>query len=364
MPTPSKPVDTNVKVPAAVARAAAAAEAAQAAAYPAAAPAPDPAPVNDTITLVEPPAPQAPIDITDINQPPVAPSAPATVTPQGNPTDPNDETWQHKFNSVNGRYTRQTQVVDQMQQTISSLQDQINVQNEIIQGMAASAPAALPAPAAHQPLITDSDVQAYGADFIDIVKRAARDAVAGDIGGLQNLLAGMDQKVTTVDTRVRTETDAHRLAAMEQMLDRELPTWREVNVNDEFKSWLLLQNPYTGDIRNNELQAAWAARKAPQVLAFFRGFVSEQAATAPQSPNNPQPASQPASGVTLEDLAAPGRARAPAANEPPAEKPIITRQQITDFYTAVRQGKYRGRDEEKARHEAMIILATREGRVR
>lgn len=360
----AKPVDDNVKIPDAVRRAAAQAEAAQAAAYPQ--PTPSPAPQPDTINIIEnPPQPVSSVEITDISAPPTTPP-PATppVTQTGNPSDPNDDTWQHKFNSVNGRYTRLKEQSDQQTQTITSLQQQISILNDVVEGMASAPAPTVTPPAERTALITDADVQAYGQDFIDVVRRAARDAVGGDLDGLQNLLVGMEKKVTTVDTRVRQDTDEHRRVGMEQLLDRDCPTWREVNLDDEFKSWLLLTNPYTGNIRNDELQAAWAARKAPQVLAFFKGFISEKAATAPQPSIDAPSAPQPTSGVTLEDLAAPGRARAPAATEPPAEKPTITRQQITDFYTAVRQGKFRGRDDEKNRQEAMIILATREGRVR
>lgn len=363
----AKPVDTSVKVPAAVTRAAEASAAAHAAAYPnSAPPAADPLPVDPNISIVEPPAPS--LEIVDITAPQTAPSA-AVITPQGNPPpaddpNPNGETWRHKFNSVNGRYTRLEQIVRQQESTIASQQEQIDSMNEIMQAMAQQPAPSVSPPAPTQSLITDEDRKQYGDEFIDIVQRAARDALSGDLSGLQGLLSGVDQKVTTVDTRIRAETDAQRKQAMEHRLDVECPTWRDINFMPEFKSWLLLQNPYTGDIRNNELQAAWGARKAPQVIAFFKGFLSEQATVAPLVSTAPQPANQPAPGIALEDLAAPGRARAPAANEPPAEKPIITRSQISAFYTDVQKGKYRGRDEEKNRTEAMITAAAREGRVR
>jgi hypothetical protein len=47
----------------------------------------------------------------------------------------------------------------------------------------------------------------------------------------------------------------------------------------------------------------------------------------------------------------------------PAEKPIYTTQDITRFYTEVAAGKWRGRDEERARIDADISRAQHEGRI-
>jgi hypothetical protein len=61
-------------------------------------------------------------------------------------------------------------------------------------------------------------------------------------------------------------------------------------------------------------------------------------------------------------LAAPGRAKSAAAAAP-AEKPFFTSAQITRFYADVNSGKYRGREADKAKLEAQIFDAQREGRI-
>jgi len=111
------------------------------------------------------------------------------------------------------------------------------------------------------------------------------------------------------------------------------------------------------------LKAAYAANDAPRVLAFFNGFLAEEAASTPPAPA-PDPAAPVAPKVPLETFAAPGRAKSAATPLVPPEKPTISRADVTKFYEDLRRGVYRGRDEEKARIEAMIFEANRDGRIR
>ena len=146
-------------------------------------------------------------------------------------------------------------------------------------------------------------------------------------------------------------------------LDTKLANWREINVNDDFKEWLRLPDPYSGAIRFDMLRAAYAENNAPRVLAFFNGFLAEEAALAPSS-GEPDPTAETVKKVPLETLAAPGRAKTAAGNNAPAEKPIFTRAQIAKFYADAAAGKYRGKEVERDRFEKQIFEAEREGRIR
>lgn len=118
------------------------------------------------------------------------------------------------------------------------------------------------------------------------------------------------------------------------------------------------------------LDAAYQAADAPRVLAFFTGFVNDEAIAAgnvapaptPEPPQAPRQAA-----VPLERLAAPGRARPAGGSDAPnvpADKPTFTRKQISVFYNDVRRGAYAGREAEKAAREREIFSAQNEGRVR
>ena len=146
-------------------------------------------------------------------------------------------------------------------------------------------------------------------------------------------------------------------------LDEKLPNWRDLNTNEEFLSWLQLPDAYSGDIRHNMLKAAYAQGNAHRVLAFFNGFLAEEAAVAPAQ-GEPDYSTTTVSKVPLQNFAAPGRAKTAASASAPAEKLNISRAQVASFYADVAAGRYRGRDAEKNKLEAQIFEAQREGRIR
>lgn len=117
------------------------------------------------------------------------------------------------------------------------------------------------------------------------------------------------------------------------------------------------------------LDAAYGAASAPRVIAFFKGFVTDEIATgnmeAPAVTQQPPAAPrQPAVDMAL--LSAPGRARPASGGNTPApadDKPSFTRVQIAKFYNDVRAHVYDGRIAEKNSIEQAIFAAQREGRV-
>ena len=52
----------------------------------------------------------------------------------------------------------------------------------------------------------------------------------------------------------------------------------------ELHDWLRLQDKFSGAIQHELLTAAYEQNQTPQVLAFFNGFLAQEAALAPQLP--------------------------------------------------------------------------------
>jgi hypothetical protein len=197
--------------------------------------------------------------------------------------------------------------------------------------------------------------------MLDVMARRARETLSPEMAALKDQIAALENKLTgTVQTVSRTDRQN-----MLSSLDTTLPDWRRINDLQEFKAWLALPDPYFGVNRHSELLKAFAANDTSRVKNFFKGFISELAVTDPapdlELPN--MPAAQPAK-PGLESLAAPGRARTPAAVTPPDEKQIITTADVNAFYDAKRRGAYAGREEEFNRLEQELFKAQREGRVR
>jgi hypothetical protein len=120
------------------------------------------------------------------------------------------------------------------------------------------------------------------------------------------------------------------------------------------------------------LNVAYQAANAPQVKAFFDGFIRDEAVTgnedlAPQLERQSETPAAPQrqAAVPLASLAAPGRAKPASGDTPgPADKPTFTRTQISKFYSDVRKGIYAGREADKNAMEKQIFAAQNDGRVR
>ena len=349
MPEALPPVDPNVRVPPSVARLAALADAAHKQAYGEPQPDPNapPAPIAP-----EPPAP-APVAAPVAPEPPApaAPPAEPAPAPAAPPAEPAVGTAEHehaRFLSMKGRF-------DQSQVMLGSLQQQLqDMGDELVRTQRLIAQPRQEPPPQPQKLLTDEDVKTYGPELIDVINRAAREAVAPELQRVEQQTRQVNQKVT--QTAQQGVYDA---------LASQVPNWNEINNSAEFKRWCSLPDVYSGEVRGKLLNAAFRGANAPRVIAFFKGFLDEEVATG----NAPAPQAEPATpriaAVPLETLAAPGRAK-PATGDTrvAADKPIFTHRQVSDFYTNVRKGAFVGREPEKAAMEAQIIAAGREGRVR
>lgn len=357
-PEAKLPVDDTVKVPPNVAAATAAANALHAAAYPPAQPDPvvkDPPLQPDPAREQQPPIPAAPALADPVREQQAAPAAPG----------PNAEHTPAYF-AMKGRYDQANQTIGSMQEQMAELGDELVRTQALIRMNPRERDAAMDpnsgqrAPgAAPRRLVTDEDVKTLGPELIDAMQRIARDAIAPDLGRLGQAVQQTSQRVGQV-----TQAD------MITVLDREVPTWKEINTDPRFKNWCRSPDVYSGQVRGKLLNAAFQAANAPRVVAFFKGFLSEEQATGqlpvPGATQQPQVAAPRLAAVSLESLAAPGRPK-PAGGDSPAgaaDKPVFTRAQIQAFYRTVQQGAYIGRDADKLRDEQAIFAAQREGRVR
>lgn len=289
-------------------------------------------------------------------EPPKEPTE-TPITPAGNTAPVDDQTWEHKFKSMEGRYKAE---VPRLRDQIRALSEQIaNLQGVMATMEAAAKKESTPPELRAESLITADELKDYGEEFLSVVGKKAKQELVPLVASLQEEIKGLKSQLGNVGTSLATNARDKMFG----QLDSSVSNWREINQDEKFLDWLGLQAPYTSDTRMDLLQKAFRQNDAPLVLSFFKGFLSEEAALDPTK--GPKPNGADNSGkVPLESLVAPGRARTAAGKETPAEKPILTTRDIANFYSLVQQGKYRGRDKERAEHEAMIFDAQRDGRIR
>ena len=285
------------------------------------------------------------------------PKAEKAAKTEKSPSPADEESLEHKYKSLLGRYSRS-------QEQLRALADE--VQN--LRGTLASMQSAPSEPRAREDsnpeldadaIITPEEASDYGEDFLKIVGKRARQEVSRVTKAYQDEIDSLKKQLEGVSGFVKQDQHTKLLST----LDKELPSWRKLNTDEGFLEWLGLPDPYSGAIRHDMLKAAYAQGNPHRVLAFFNGFLAEEAAVAPAQ-EEPPLAEASASKVPLESLAAPGRAKTAASTPAPAEKPILSRAQIAAFYAEVAAGKFRGRDDEKASAEKIIFDAQREGRIR
>jgi hypothetical protein len=185
-----------------------------------------------------------------------------------------------------------------------------------------------------------------------------------EVASLKAKIDELDGKLSNVSSTVVQDAQSRMLSD----LDRQLPEWRQLNTDPDFVNWLQLEDSYSGVMRHILLKQAYERNQTPRVLAFFKGFLAEEAALDPAdspapSPGSPAQGSDQGSKVPLETLAAPGRAKVAAGGDAPAAKPTYTRAFISKFYSELAAGKWVGREKQSAELEQRIFAAQREGRI-
>lgn len=214
-------------------------------------------------------------------------------------------------------------------------------------------------------VLTDAEIEDYGTDLIDVIGRKAREVARTEfepmVVNLQNQVASLKQQIGVTDQRVavREQNDVFAL------LDTDVKDWRAVNVSQPFKDWLALADPFSGQTRQKLMLNAFDAKDAPRVKTFFEGFLKENAAVTSDSTAPPAGEAGNSATLQLEDYIAPGTPKTSTGQAgAPKEKRMWSNKDIASFYSDVNKGHYKARPEDKARIEADIVAATREGRIK
>jgi len=215
--------------------------------------------------------------------------------------------------------------------------------------------------------LTDEEIQDYGPEFVDVMRRVAAETAAPLNEEIHRLRAQMGH--------VQQETGNAFLNRMNTTLEGLIPRWADLNKDARFIEWSQLPDIFSGAIRKTLMQEAWNSGDPHRVAAFFQAFLAEEAATNPQGQGRQQlpppsrmvvsdtPMNPGTPGATLDlaSLAAPGRAHSAGAT--PAEKPVYTAADITRFYDDVKMGRWRGREQQQRAVDQDIMMAQREGRI-
>lgn len=275
------------------------------------------------------------------------------------PAAPGDD-WERRARSAQGRLDQALTANQQLAKRVNDLETEVNLMR--VRGAEPPTP---PVPRVVQKLIKKEEVDDYGEEFFDVVGRKAKEEVAPVIEDFSERLKRLESGQQAVGKVV----EQGQKRTVYDTLHDAVPEWRNINRHPAFLNWLAVPDTYSGRPRADLLKEAFSRHDADRVVNFFQGFLTEatgtppnngsrQGSSAPPLPGNGQGSERP----TLEQFAAPGRARSAPQNLPP-DKPVYTHAWIAKFMADKRTGKFRGREAEADATERDIFQAQHEGRI-
>ena len=261
------------------------------------------------------------------------------------------DTWEQKYKTLQGMYNKEVPRLSSENRELGSRVSQLE---SLLGDLKKQQTPVQEAPV--EKLITEDDVKEYG-DSIDVMRRAAKEEVAGQLGRVAQLekeiaeLKGVVPQVQQVKQQQKTTSEKQ----FWDVLNREVPNWNEINSNPDFQSWLLEVDPLTGISRQTYLEDAQRKQDAGRVINFFNTFAKVSGV------DNSARDKSATQSAELQKQVAPKRGRAgqPVNNDAKTYSP----KDIEKFFTDVRKGKYKGREDERARMERDIFAAQQEGRI-
>ena len=296
---------------------------------------------------------------------PTTPEAEQAVAPvEGQtPTEPviepvkpepksSEETWQKRYQTLQGMFNAE---VPRLNTQVKDLKDQLATALAKLELMT-KAPAEPAKPAA--PLVTEKDVEAFGGDLIDLVRRQAAEVFQQEKREMQSELQKLQGENVELKNQLGGVTE--RQGATDRRsyfaeLAKAVPDYEAVNVDPEFLSWLAEADPLSGQPRQAFLTQAFNTLDVAHTASLFQMWKKEAGRVV-----------QPKQEVRqeLQRQVAPGTSKSSAGQSANAGERSWSAAEIQQFYTDVAKGVYRGKADEAAKIESEIDAAVAMGRVR
>ena len=294
-----------------------------------------------------------------VGETPPAPPAPPPAAPA--PASPADD-WEQKYRTLQGKYDSE----------VPGLRSQVNGLQQVLANLEPRSPQEPtkpdPAPVVTTVGVPAKDIEEYGQELIDAVRRWARMEVQPLVDELRTKVDGLGSNFQKVERSAQETAVFNARTHVRAMLNADPvlgPVWEDLNKDAGFINWIKSADPFSGQIRQPLLQGAFDAGQADRVKAFFNAYLSEHTATQVPAQVPPHTPEQPGTGrPTLEDFAAPGRGSTTPPSGGAPEKRTWSQPEIAAFYRDVNRGVYAGKEADKLRIEQDIIAAATEGRIK
>lgn len=258
-------------------------------------------------------------------------------------THAEDETWQRRYQTLQGKFNAE---VPRLNSEVKELKHQL------AEAIARIDQATKPAPTQHEKLVTDKDVEAFGSDLVDLVKRQATEVARAEMGQEIDILKAKNAELVGKLTGVTERQGKSDLNTYFAELARLVPDYEVINVDPGFMEWLADTDPLSGHTRQDYLNEAFGSFNSQRTATLFNTY--KQLTAAPAVPEVPR---------ELTRQVAPGTSKVSAKPPTNAETKIWRSAEVDQFFRSVTRGDYKGNESEQARIEAEIDLAVMQGRL-
>ena len=277
---------------------------------------------------------------------------------------PSSESYEQQWRSLQGMYNATNNRLQSVTETNREYQSRITQMEQLLASLS-TVPSNTAPIMANQNLVSESDRNDYG-ESIDVMRKVSREELYPVAAKIASIEATINQLAASLNTSVLPQVQrvAHQQAMSSEerfwtALSNSVPNWQQINNDSGFQGWLLSVDPLTGISRQTYLEQAQNSLDVNRVVAFFQSYSESSGkflADANAQPNRSAVSSQ------LEKQVNPGRSK---GGSPPATQnaKTYTAADITDFFNKVRQGVYRGKEDERDRIERDIFAAQRDGRI-
>lgn len=287
----------------------------------------------------------------DEPKPPVTPVATST----------NEETFEQKYRTLQGMYNAEVPRLHAQVKELTAARTDLATRVKQLEDLLGSVETAQPTARKGEKLVTDSETAEYG-ETLDVMRRAAREEAAAAYEPAMEQLRAQIAELKALSPQVAdvaAQQQEQIRAAFWTGLNSAVPNWRDINADQDFKTWLLEPDPITGQTKQDALSFAETNKDLAKVVLIFDKWLefSGQGGSV-----TPQPQPKPKAHTELELQTAPGRGRASTPKDHGAKK-IWSSQDISNFYRDRTLGLYKGKEDECARLEADLFAAQAEGRV-
>jgi hypothetical protein len=292
---------------------------------------------------------------------PPAPPAPDLAPPA---PEPDDGDWQQKYQTLKGKYdSEMPRLSGELRETRGQLNEVLNRLNQMDQQPQHPAPPPPPPPPPAAPLVTEEDIENFGPELADFIRRQATVVADSLTAGLKEENAQLRQQVEQVGaTTGQAQVDRY-LTRLKELV----PDYEAINVDQGFLNWLGEMDPMAGVPRQAFLNTAFEARDPDRTAKLFTAYKEAAGVTPPPPPPAPPaPRNGGNGGIPpgLETQISPNAGSGGGA--PPSGDPdqIWSAADIRNFTNDILRGTYKGRETEQEAIQAAIDSAILEGRVR